>query len=620
MMDRPDLAAIPEAPGSYQFRDGEDRVIYVGKARNLRARVGSYFQDPRQLSPKTRAMLAVASRLTWIVVPSEQDALLLEYSLIKEHHPRYNIRLRDDKSYPMIAVTVGERWPRAMIYRGKRRRGARYFGPYADAGAAREVLELLRRALPLRTCSPAKLAQHERAGRPCLYFDIGRCVGPCIGAVDEATYRGLVDEVTGFLEGRAGSLVDALETEMHAAASRLEFEEAARLRDRLSAIEAVLERQSVALGHERDLDAIGVHRDELDLYLEVVRVRHGRIVGVGGARAERDSGAMLFDELLDLVRSYYDDQAIDVPPRIVARVEVAEAREATDALTSLLGRPVRVVTPYRRELAVLVEIAERNAALAHQRARRERATDLATRSRGLTELGELAGLGAPPVRIECFDMSHLQGRSYVGSMVVMEDGLMRHGAYRHFRVSVPHNDDVGAMREVLSRRLDRLDDRRFGGRPDLIVLDGGAPQLNGVLRLLEERGMAGTVPVVALAKSFEELYVPDRSEPVRVPRGTLALYLLQQLRDEAHRFAITYHRRRRQLDAERSTLESIPGLGPARRARLLAEFGSIYEIAEASEAELVRAGVPARVASAVRERLGPLYRREPESDPDEEVR
>jgi len=608
-MDRPDLAEIPESPGSYQFRDAEDRVIYVGKARNLRQRITSYFQDPRQLPPKTRALVAAAARLTWIVVPSEQDALLLEYALIKEHRPRYNVRLRDDKSYPMIAVTLQERWPRAMIYRGPRRRGVRYFGPYVDAGAAREVLELLRRALPLRTCSPAKLAAHERAGRPCLYYDIGRCSGPCIGVISEEAYGALVEEVTSFLEGRGGALVADLERRMAQAAERLEFEEAARLRDRLRAIDAVLERQSVALERERDLDAVGLHGDELEVFLEVVRVRHGRIVGIGGARADRALDLAPEEELGELLVRYYDERAIDVPPRIVVPGTAGAARELAATLAGALGRSVRVVSPYRRELTALIEIAARNAREAWQRTRRERASDLAARSRALTELAEVARLAAPPLRIECYDMSHLQGRFYVGSMVVMEDGLMRPGAYRHFRVSVPHNDDVGAMREVVSRRLGRLGDRRFGERPDLIVLDGGAAQLGGVARLLAERDPVERIPLVALAKSFEELYVPGREEPVRLPRGSQVLYLLQQLRDEAHRFAITYHRRRRSAEAVRSALDGIPGLGPARRARLLERFGSIYELAEASVDELVAAGVPHAVADAVVARLGGLYRR-----------
>jgi len=608
-VERPNLGEIPEEPGSYQFLDAADRVIYVGKARNLRARIASYFQDPRQLPPKTRAMLAAAERLTWIVVPSEQDAVLLEYSLIKEHRPRYNIRLRDDKSYPMIAVTLQERWPRAMLYRGPKRRGVRYFGPYANARAAREVLELLRRALPLRTCSPAKFRAHERSGRPCLYYDIGRCVGPCIGAVDEARYGALVEQVTSFLEGRGTSLVAELEQAMRDAAAKLEFEEAARLRDRLAAVDAVLERQSVALERDRDLDVVGVLGDELELFLEVVRVRHGRIVGVGGARADRLVEDDAAGELASLLVSYYERRAIDVPPTIVVPLDREGAAQVATGLAGVLGTRLRVVTPYRKELAALLEIAARNAAETRERVRRERASDLAARSRGLTEIAELAQLAAPPLRIECYDMSHLQGQAYVGSMVVMEDGVLRPGDYRHFRVSVPGNDDVGAMREVLGRRLDRLGDRRFGARPDLVVLDGGAPQLNGVLRLVEERGIADPPPFVALAKSFEELYIPGRSEPVRLPRGTMALYLLQQLRDEAHRFAITYHRRRRSLQQERSALEGIPGLGPARREALLARFGSIYEVAEASVEALMATGLPRSVAEAVHERLGVLYRR-----------
>ncbi len=593
MMERPSPGSIPSGPGSYQFRDGEGRVIYVGKAKSLRSRILSYFANPETLLPKTRAMMAVAESLTWIGVGSDAEAFLLEYSLIKEHRPRYNIQFRDDSSYPMIAVTVGERWPRALLVRGARRPKVRYYGPYASSGSARETLELLLRALPLRSCSQSKFGQHEREGRPCLYFHIARCSGPCIGAIGPEEYRAMVEKVTEFLGGRGNALSRDLAAKMRAAAEAEEFERAARYRDQLAAVRSVLERQEMVSTTSSDLDAFGVHADELEASVQVLRIRSGRVVGARG---------MLFDRVEDLsgeelvakaVEVYYDSVAIDFPKEVVLPGDPADIAGLEESLSVLAGRRIRVSAGQRGRRRNLVDVANSNAEDEFKRKRLLRSRDYNTRSDALVSIARELRLRQQPLRIECYDMSHLQGTNYVGSMVVMEDGLMKPSAYRHFRVSVPGNDDFAAMAEVLERRLRRVSEpeqdrkgRRFAYRPNLIVLDGGAGQLSVGVTALEGHGLMDEIDLCALAKSYEEIYRPGGGEPIRIPRGSAALYLLQQLRDEAHRFAIQYHRRRRSLSMELSVLDSIKGLGPKRRAALIERFGSVFELAAASAEDI----------------------------------
>ena len=617
MIERPRKSSIPDQPGSYQFRDAEGRVIYVGKAKSLRARVSSYFVPPETLPGKTRAMMAVAESVTWITVASDAEAFMLEYSLIKEHRPRYNIRLRDDKSYPMIAVTMNEEWPRAMLVRGVRRPKVRYYGPYVNAGAARETLELLLRALPLRSCSGSKLARHTRDGRPCLYYHIGRCVGPCIGAVSHEDYREMVDRVSQFLGGQGTELARTIDAKMREAAKGLEFEQAARYRDQLTAIQSVLERQEMVIGNDSDMDVFGVCADELEVSLQALRVRGGRVVGTNGVIADLVEDVTGEEMLARVLEIYYAEKAFDYPARIILPSPVSDRDRLETLLSELAGRRVQVSVGQRGRPRALVATANENARQEFRRNRLRRATDHNARAEALVELAGQLSLSESPLRIECYDMSHLQGTNYVGSMVVMEDGLMKHRDYRHFSVSIPKNDDFQAMEEVLRRRLGRLlaeegqaldRGRRFAYRPNLILLDGGAGQLSVGVRVLEELALSSTIELASLAKSFEEVYRPGMAEPLRLPRGSQSLYLLQTLRDESHRFAITYHRRRRTITAEQSVFDQIPGLGPKRRSKLLAHYGSVFEIAQASKEELVATKiVPESVATQLLEQLTKVY-------------
>jgi excinuclease ABC subunit C len=567
-------------------------------------------------------MLAQAESLEWVKVRTDAEAFLLEYSLIKQHKPRYNIRLRDDKSYPMIAVTLNETWPRAMIYRGKKRPKNRYFGPYASAKSARITLDLLLRSLPLRSCSNSKFNLHERAGRPCLYYHIKRCSGPCIGAIQKEDYMALVEELAEVLSGKGESLAKRLMGSMRDASAQLEYERAALERDRLKALEQVLELQEVVGTDERNFDVIASFGDSLEVMAEILRVRNGRLVGVDGFILDRLEDAS--DEAMRsrIVQIYYDSRRIDWPSEIVVEAEMDDMESAEESLAALAGKRVKIKLAKRGRAKEMIDLAKRNAREGFNRYRLQRAGDHSARAQALEELRTALGLNRAPLRIECYDMSHLQGSNYVGSMVVMEDGLMKRSDYRHFMVSTPKNDDFAAMAEVIDRRLTRLENenetlpagnqdsvkhvRKFSYRPDLIVLDGGKGQLSAVLEIMEKRGTLNEISVCALAKEFEEVYLPGLSEPVRIARGSPALYLLQQLRDEAHRFAISYHRKRRVLTRELSVIDSIKGLGPKRRDRLLNRFGSVYEMALASEEELASI-VPIEVAKRLREQLQLVY-------------
>jgi excinuclease ABC subunit C len=624
--------AIPDAPGSYQFKDAEGRIIYVGKARSLRSRLSNYFQDPRQLHPRTAQMMERAASVEWIQVRSDVEALMLEYNLIKAHRPRFNVRLVDDKSYPYLALTVDETWPRATVMRGAKRKGSRYFGPYAHAYAIRETLDLLLRSFPIRTCSDTKFRRHERLGRPCLLFHIERCSGPCIGAVDEASYRELVEELTKFLEGDTGPVVARLEAQMRSASEALEYELAARLRDQLVSVRLASERQEMVADSTEDIDVVGIAESELEAAVQVLHVRRGRVVGRQGFVLEKVEPL----EPAGLVARALEQQYLETPlgvPREVLVPTVPEDVETYEAfLTEQRGAKVSVRVPLRGRRRALIEVAEANAAEQLQRHKMRRASDLTTRAQALDELQGYLGLKEAPLRIECYDMSHLQGTDYVGSMVVMEDGLPKRTDYRRFKVTaVQGNDDYGAMHEVLTRRLKRLDERpspsaegrptRFAYPPQLLLIDGGKGQLNVGVQVLEELGLTGRVELAALAKQFEEVYRPGRDDPVRIPRDTSAIYLLQQMRDEAHRFAITYHRELRRKRTHKGALDGVTGLGPARRSRLVAELGSVRQVRAASVDELrALPWLPASVADAVFDHLHPGSRRPaPPSSPAQAV-
>jgi len=616
VVERPVPSSIPDAPGSYQFLDADGRVLYVGKAKSLRQRVASYFQSPAGLAPRVAQMVAAAERVEWIQVSSDVEAFMLEYSLIKEHRPRFNIRLRDDKSYPWLALTVADAWPRPVVVRGRRRKGVRYFGPYPHAYAIRETLDLLLRSFPVRSCSDAKLERHTRAGRPCLLFHIERCCGPCTGEVAPERYTELVEGLTEVLNGRTEAVEARLETEMREAAERLEFERAARLRDRLAALRTAAARQEMVTTKADDLDVVAVAEDELEAAVQVLHVRHGRVVGRRGSVVDKVEEVTTAGLVGRILAELYGDGAASVPREVLVP-ELPEDPEVLDAWLRLQrGGPVRVSVPQRGRRRALQGTAAANAAEELRRHRLRRSVDHNARAEALTALAEALALPAAPLRIECFDMSHLQGSDYVGSMVVMEDGLATPREYRKFRIrDVGGNNDVGAMEEVLRRRLGRLlaeeaagptKGKRFSYPPQLLLLDGGLPQLGVGVRVLAELGLTDRVPVAALAKQFEEVYLPSRDSPVRIPRDSPALYLLQQIRDEAHRFAITYHRQLRARRSKASVLDGIPGLGPARRARLLRELGGLAGLRRASREQLAGCSwLPAAVAAGVWASLHP---------------
>jgi excinuclease ABC subunit C len=605
---RPLPSEIPDAPGSYQFKDEHGRIIYVGKAKSLRARLSNYFGTPAGLDAKTYAMVQAAHSVEWIQVGSDVEALVLEYNLIKTHKPRYNVKLRDDKSYPMIALNVADEWPRAQVVRGKRRKGVRYFGPYPHTHAIRETVDLLQRTFPLRSCSDAKFSTYQKLGKPCLLYHIDRCSGPCIGAVSPEEYAGYVEEMSRFLRGDTQGVVTRLDVAMNDAAERLEFEVAARYRDRLDAVRRASERQEVVSFSGEDFDLVGYVGDELEFAVQIFHIRNGRLVGRDGLIIDRVEELAPSEFVERLVELFYGEALVEIPPRIylphwpgdpaVVETWLGERRE---------GR-VRIAVPQRGAKVRLQAMAENNAQEEFKRHRLRRASDHNARARSLRALQEHLGLRFAPLRIECYDMSHLQGTNYVGSMVVMEDGMPRRSEYRRFKVSTPQNDDFAAMEEVLRRRLRRLvepvDDqgppKRFAYPPNLVVVDGGRGQLSVAERVVQELGIGDQLDLCGLAKEFEEIYLPGHPEPVRLPRSSEALYLLQALRDEAHRFAITFHRSLRNRQLTQSVLDQVHGLGPKRREALLGRFGSITTLKRASEEEIRESGVvPAEVAKAL---------------------
>jgi excinuclease ABC subunit C len=645
VLERPQ--SIPDAPGSYQFKDAAGRIIYVGKARSLRARLSNYFQDPVHLHPRTAQMVERAASVEWIVVGSDVEAIMLEYNLIKAHRPRFNIRLVDDKSYPYLAVTVGDEWPKATVMRGAKRKDTRYFGPYAHAYAIRETLDLLLRSFPIRTCSDAKLRRHQLLGRPCLLYHIERCSGPCVGAVEPEEYQRLVSELMAFLDGDTKPVVDRLEAEMREAASELEFERAARLRDRLATVRLAIERQQMVTDTPENLDALAISEDELVAAVQVLHIRRGRVVGRHGfivEKVEPLSSAQLVGRVLE---QHYAETPLGIPREILVP-ELPEDTATYEAwLSGLRNGNVTVRVPLRGRKRELVATARQNAEDQLKRHRLRRATDLTSRATALEELQRALGLKEAPLRIECYDMSHIQGSDYVGSMVVFEDGLPKRSDYRRFKVSaVQGNDDYGAMYEVLTRRLRRLveppappdsaladgeggepgesggavedaaageeempDGRRqrkprFAYPPQLLLLDGGKGQLGVGVRVLEELGLSERVAVASLAKQLEEVFVPGRADPVQIPRDSEAIYLLQQARDEAHRFAISFHRELRGRRMTRGALDGVAGLGPARRRRLISEMGGVRAVQAASLDDLLKlAWLPDAVAHAVYEHL-----------------
>jgi excinuclease ABC subunit C len=571
-------------------------------------------------------MVETAESVEWTIVRNEVEALMLEYSLIKQHDPRFNVRLRDDKSYPFLAVTVDEQWPRALVMRGRKRKGTRYFGPYAHAYAIRDTLDLLLRSFPVRTCSPAKFNQHERLGRPCLLFHIEKCAGPCVGEIEELPYRDLVNELIDFLDGDTDEIVDRLEADMQSAATNLEFERAARLRDRLTAVRKAIEKQQMVADRNEDLDVIGIAEDELEASVQVFYVRRGRVVGRRGFvldKVEDLTPGRLIDRILESM--YGDEPILGVPKQVLVPYEAEDLATYEEWLTMGRGSRVQVRVPQRGDKRSLLETVTRNAHEEFARHRMKRATDHNTRSRALTELQDHLDLPEAPLRIECYDMAHLQGTDYVGSMVVMEDGLPNKREYRRFKVNsvggdqMGPSDDYAAMAEVVRRRLQAyLDERerpvnergdkpgKFAYPPQLLLVDGGKGQLNAAKRVVDELDLTDEIPVAGLAKRFEEVYVPGRSEPVEIPRGSEALFMLQRIRDEAHRFANTFHGERRSKRMTSSALDGIPGLGEVRQKKLITAMGGVNAVKRAELADLKALGfLPDAVAEAVYGKLHP---------------
>jgi excinuclease ABC subunit C len=611
---RPETGSIPNEPGSYQFLDAQGRVIYVGKAKNLRNRLSNYFVDPYLLPERTAQMVQAASSVEWIVTKNEVEAFFLEFSLIQKNKPRFNIRLKDDKSYPFLAVTLDEEWPRAMVLRGKKRKGVRYYGPFAHAYAIRETLDLLLRTFPIRTCTNNKFDRHHKLGRPCLYAHIEKCAAPCVGDISREEYDALVQELLDFLDGEHDQIIKRIETKMSEAADALEFERAARLRDQLTSVRKAIERQQMVASREEDFDLLAFEEDALEASVQVFYVRRGRVVGRKGLvvdKVEDVEPPALIARVIEQL--YADAEGTDVPKEILVPVLPEDHDLYEQFLTLNRGSKVRIRIPQRGGKRELLHTASLNARESFARHKLRRASDHNARARSLLALQNELGLPEAPLRIECFDISNLQGTEIVGSMVVMEDGLPKRSDYRRFKVrGLDGQDDFASMEDVLTRRfrnyLRERDEgaqagKRFAYPPNLLLIDGGKGQLGVAVRVLEELGLED-ICVASLAKRFEEVYLPDRAEPVRIPRDSEALYLLQQVRDEAHRFAITYHRQLRDKKMTKSVLDDVPGLGPTRRKRLLKEFGSVKKMRELAEEDLVQLPwLPDAVARATYARL-----------------
>ncbi|HEY3258804.1 MAG TPA: excinuclease ABC subunit UvrC [Pseudonocardiaceae bacterium] len=632
---RPAPGTIPDKPGVYRFRDPSGRVIYVGKAKSLRGRLNSYFADLTLLHPRTRQMVSSAAAVEWTVVSTEVEALQLEYNWIKEFDPRFNVRYRDDKTYPVLAVTLPEEFPRLHVYRGPRRRGVRYFGPYAHAWAIRETLDLLLRVFPARTCSAGVFKRHGQIGRPCLLGYIDKCSAPCVQRVSAAEHRVIVNDFCDFLAGRTDTMMRRLEKQMRAASDEQQYELAARLRDDIGALRRAMEKQAVVFGDGTDADVVAFAEDELEAAVQVFHVRGGRVRGQRGWVVDKvesiDTGGLVGQFL----SQFYGEQAAlaeeaDVGggspiPRQVLVPELPDGAPAFAEWLSLLrGSRVRIRVPQRGDKRALAETVARNAAEAFVQHKLRRASDLSARSAALQEIQEALGLDTAPLRIECVDVSHVQGSDVVASLVVFEDGIARKSEYRRFAIRAgADRGDVGSIAEVVRRRFYRYQretaglnvelapgekpgidpetgrPRKFAYPPNLLLVDGGAPQVAAAADVLADLGITD-VAVAGLAKRLEEVWLPGEPEPVVLGRTSEGLYLLQRVRDEAHRFAITYHRQKRSATMTASALDEVPGLGASRRAALLKHFGSLRKLRSASIDQITAVpGVGRRTAEAV---------------------
>ncbi|MFD5638940.1 excinuclease ABC subunit UvrC [Streptomyces sp. NPDC127077] len=620
---RPKPGQIPDSPGVYKFRDEHRRVIYVGKAKSLRQRLASYFQDLANLHPRTRTMVTTAASVEWTVVSTEVEALQLEYSWIKEYDPRFNVKYRDDKSYPHLAVTMNEEFPRVQVMRGAKKKGVRYFGPYGHAWAIRDTVDLLLRVFPVRTCSAGVFKNASRTGRPCLLGYIGKCSAPCVGRVSPEEHRDLAEEFCDFMAGRTGTYIRRLEQQMTEAAEEMEYERAARLRDDIEALRKAMEKNAVVLADATDADLMALAEDELEAAVQIFHVRGGRVRGQRGWVTDKVEAVTTGDLVEHALQQLYGEETGDSVPKEVLVPALPEPVEPVQEwLTARRGSNVSLRIPQRGDKKALMETVQRNALQALALHKTRRASDLTTRSRALEEIAEALDLDSAPLRIECYDISHLQGDDVVASMVVFEDGLQRKGEYRRFQIKgFAGQDDVRSMREVITRRFRRYlvekektgewtdgedtvpeaaeiladgtplsgstlaeDDgrpKRFAYPPQLVVVDGGRPQVAAAQRALDELGI-DDIAVCGLAKRLEEVWLPGEDDPVVLPRSSEGLYLLQRVRDEAHRFAITYQRAKRAKRFRSGPLDDVPGLGESRKQALIKHFGSVKKLRSAT--------------------------------------
>ncbi|WP_329241335.1 excinuclease ABC subunit UvrC [Streptomyces canus] len=609
---RPKPGEIPDTPGVYRFRDEHRRVIYVGKAKSLRQRLANYFQDLASLHPRTRTMVTTAASVEWTVVSTEVEALQLEYSWIKEFDPRFNVKYRDDKSYPYLAVTMNEEFPRVQVMRGQKRKGVRYFGPYGHAWAIRDTVDLLLRVFPVRTCSAGVFKNAARTGRPCLLGYIGKCSAPCVDRVSADEHRDLAEDFCDFMAGRTGTYIRRLEQQMTDAAEEMEYERAARLRDDIGALKKAMEKSAVVLADATDADLIAVAEDELEAAVQIFHVRGGRVRGQRGWVTDKveeiTTGALVEHALQQL---YGEEKGDSVPKEVLVPALPDPVEPVQEWLAERRGSGVSLRIPQRGDKKALMETVQRNAQQALVLHKTKRASDLTTRSRALEEIAEALDLDSAPLRIECYDISHLQGDDVVASMVVFEDGLQRKSEYRRFQIKgFAGQDDVRSMHEVISRRFRRylaekektgewVDDlpeegttenglkdddgrpKKFAYPPQLVVVDGGQPQVAAAKKALDELGI-DDIAVCGLAKRLEEVWLPEDDDPVVLPRTSEGLYLLQRVRDEAHRFAITYQRTKRAQRFRSSPLDDVPGLGDTRKQALLKHFGSLKKLRSAT--------------------------------------
>ncbi|MDR0626748.1 MAG: excinuclease ABC subunit UvrC [Bifidobacteriaceae bacterium] len=644
---RPEAGSIPTDPGVYRFRDRYGRVIYVGKARNLRARLANYFQPLESLHPRTRQMVTTAAGLDWTVVGTEVEALALEYTWIKQFEPRFNVKYRDDKSYPYLAVTVAEQFPRAQVMRGAKRKGVKYYGPFGQAWAIRETLDLMIPVFPLRTCSNTVFQRYQRQGRACLLGYIDKCSAPCIGRVSEEEHRQIVNDFIAFMDGDSERFLKGIREQMGQAAAEQDFERAARLRDDAAALSRVVERNAVVLPDRTEADLFAIAQDQLEAAIQVFFIRQGRIRGQRGWIVEKVEDLSEAELTASLLQTVYSGDN-EVPREILVPADPSDRAQLTDYLTGQRGAQVTIKVPRRGAKRALAETLHKNAEQALALHKTRRGAALTARSQALSELQEALDLDDAPLRIECYDISHTGGSYQVGSMVVFEDGLARKSEYRRFNIRGPEGlgaaDDTAAMAEVLTRRfahsdspenvaaagvgstvegpdavggasaagregaagrvdavgaVDKASRRRFAYPPTLRVVDGGVPQVGAAQRVIDELAVKD-VALIGLAKRLEEVWRPGDPFPVILPRGSEGLFLLQRVRDEAHRFAIAGHRKRRSKAMTRSALEAVPGLGPAKRKALLSRFGSVKRIKAASPAEFADAkGIGPKLAQKI---------------------